>query len=275
MSGPGGMRGRWIKYYERPSATAPLAFLCRSLIARSPDERLGLLNRLNDYRSISESASLLALHRDLNQLLLAEQLEWPSPKYGSGYFYQGWRHIGITGLRDTDARMRGCDIERYVAGKRVLDIGCNAGFLSLAIAQSARQVVAFDVNPFMVAIAQRTADHLRMRNCTFRTTAFESFDDQGDRFDVVASFANHSTWDRNTAHAPRQYFTHCAAVLDPAGVLLFESHHPDYESEEAVEGIVEIMRERFTIGARMKTSTGGRYDRGRTFIVASPRTAVP
>ncbi|MDP6124510.1 MAG: hypothetical protein QGH20_01995, partial [Candidatus Latescibacteria bacterium] len=54
--------------------------------------------------------------------------------------------LGITGLRDTKGRVDSMELADHVKAKRVLEIGCNSGFLSLSVA--AAKTDGFDLNPF-------------------------------------------------------------------------------------------------------------------------------
>ena len=256
----------YLRFYERYSYRAVARFTFDAMLTRNRLRRLSLLNRQRDYLALSGKPELLALHRRVHAHLLSQAVEWPSYDYGEGYFYQSLETVGVTGLRDTRARVEAMDLRTLVAGKRVLDVGCNSGFVALSVAEVATEVAGFDINPHLVQIAREAAVHMGLANTRFEARPFEGVSSSGT-YDAVLSFANHSTYDGNTQQTIEQYFRKCGDLLVPGGLLLFESHAPDYEGE-GLAGVLEILGRLFTI-RRQQTLSGGTFlDRGRTFVVA-------
>lgn len=73
-------------------------------------------------------------------------------------------------------------------GSRVLDLGCGAGLPSLAIAQRVHpggSVVATDISPRMLHLAERRAQSMQLSNITFRAMDAESLDVPDSSFDAV------------------------------------------------------------------------------------------
>lgn len=260
------MKPSHLKYYESRSALAPFVFLGGALRAKNNVARQSMLNRLKDYQGLARRPELLPLHRRLNELLLRAAQEWGSYDYGEGYFYQGLHDLGITGLRDTDARIEAMQLAARVRGRRVLEIGCNTGFIALGVARAATRIVGFDINPHLIAIGREAADFLRHQNVELRVSSFEEFRTE-ERFDAVLSFANHSTYDKNTRQSLESYFDRCRELLEPEGVLLFESHPPAHEGE-GLKDVVRIIGERFRMLESGVLDYGTFLDRGRTFIMA-------
>ncbi|MGE3166744.1 MAG: class I SAM-dependent methyltransferase [Planctomycetota bacterium] len=260
------MKPSYLKYYDKISSLAPFAFLRDALFARSKVRKLSLANRQRDYARLQSDPRLLALHRQLNRTLLAANEQWSSYDYGEGYFYQGFDEIGVTGLRNTRERLAQMQLHERLRGLSVLEIGCNAGFLSLSIARVARQVVAFDLNPHLVDIGIAAARHLGLGNVDFRVGAFEelAFDTP---FDAVLSFANHSTYDGNTHQDIAHFFTRCHELTRPGGLFLFESHPPAYEGA-GLDKVLEVLSGLFTVEERRVLAYGSFLDTGRTFVVA-------
>jgi len=87
---------------------------------------------------------------------------------------------------------------------------------------------------------------------------------------VVASFANHSTFDGNTKHILEEYFDKCRRLLESDGIFLFESHAQVYEGD-ALDSVVRLIEERISIVERIVLNTGKRFDDGRTLLVANPK----
>jgi cyclopropane fatty-acyl-phospholipid synthase-like methyltransferase len=259
----------FARYYERYSFFAHLAFIKAVLAERSNIRKQALRNRQRDYTRLAGSPERLALHRDLNADLVAAAVAWESHDYGEGYFYQGLGDLGITGLRDTDARVAAMELKRWVAGRSVLEIGCNSGFLSLALAPEAREIVGFDINPHLVGMAERAAEFLKRDNVTFQTAAFEEYQPQRP-FEVVLSFANHSTYDGNTRQTIEDYFGRCWELTAPGGHLLFESHPPAHEGN-GLDGVMASLEQFYRIEERRVLDYGTFLDRGRTFAVAQRR----
>ena len=154
-------------------------------------------------------------------------------------------------------------------GRTVFEIGCNTGFLTLAIAPAAERIVAFELNPYLIAMAQAGADHLGIDNVEFSVAAFEDFEiDQ--QFDDVLSFANHHTYDGNTQQSLEDYFERCHAFTKPGGRLIFESHPAELEGA-AFGKTVEII-ERFYDITRSEVHDYGTFlDKGRRFIIGTKR----
>ncbi len=256
------MKEKHARYYESFSLFGALVLLKDALL----DRKQSSLNRVKDYFRLQESAGLLELHRELNRILLRAAREWQSYDYGDGYHYQSLDAIGVTGLRDTAGRVASMRLDERLAGRSVLEIGCNTGFLSLSIAEIASRVIAFDINPHLIEIARLAAGHLGRDNVELQVSSFEDFAPY-EQFDAVLSFANHSTYDGNTRQSIGEFFDKCSATTRPGGLLLFESHPPEHEGD-GLEGVCALIGERFRIEERRVLEYGNYADRGRTFIVA-------
>ena len=161
------------------------------------------------------------------------------------------------------------ELASHVAGRSVLEIGCNSGFLSLSIADAAKSVVGFDVNPYLIKMGEVVGQHLGIDNVSLLESSFESFDSD-EKFGAVLSFANHTTYDGNTKQTLSEYFGRCARHLDADGILLFESHAPGYEKDR-LDGVLDVMAEHFDIQSKTVLNYGTFLDDGRTFCVARKR----
>lgn len=264
------MKKNYLKYYVKPSALAPMKFSADMIFAKRGQQKLSLQNRQADYLKLIDNPQLLALHLKLNECLLDGIENYDAYDYGEGYFYQSLAEIGVSGFRDTEGRLAAMDIFRYVEGKTVLEIGCNAGFLSVAIASKAKQVTGFDIAPHLIAIGKLAAGYLNRTNVDLKACAFEDFKGQG-KFDVVLSFANHSTFDGQTKHSIEEYFQRCADLCADGGLLLFESHPPEHEGD-GLEGVIETLSKFFKVTERrILDYNGGFLDSGRTFVVAEKK----
>jgi len=267
------MKQKYLSYYERYSSLAHGVFLWDALRARSRVRKLSLLNRQRDYLRLRDDPERLALHRQINQCLYEAAREWGAYDYGEGYCYQSLDAIGVSGLRDTRARVEAMALPERLRGKTVLEIGCNAGFIALSLAGVAERVVAFDVNPYLIDVGWLAAAYLGITNVEFVVSSFEEFD-HAEPFDAVLSFANHATYDGNTRQPIEQYFRRCSDHLKPGGLLLFESHPPEHEGD-ALDGVCSIIDARFAVRDRLVLEYGTFLDRGRTFIVAEQPAASP
>src|SRR3990167_9511367 len=54
-----------------------------------------------------------------------------------------------------------------VQGKKVLDLGCGSGQLSILAAQNAAQVTGWDISPRIVDICQKKAQKMKLKNAKF------------------------------------------------------------------------------------------------------------
>lgn len=263
------MKEKYIAYYERYRGRAAFSFLWSALWTSNKIRRLALMNRFHDYLRLAENPALFALHRDLNVELLRSSREWKSYDYGEGYFYQGQVELGITGLRDTRGRVETLALNERLRGKRVLEIGCNTGFVALSVAEAVDRIDGFDINPFLINVARRAATHLGRTRASFAVSSFEEWP-ACEPYDAVLSFANHSTYDGNTRQPLVEYFARCHAALKPGGELLFESHPPDYEGGR-LQDVLRILEDRFEIREQRVLDYGSFLDRGRTFVAGIRR----
>ena len=238
-------------------------------MARPKSRKQSLINRTKDYYHLQYNPGLLALHRKINLLLYASATQWTEHDYGEGYCYQSMDRIGVSGLRNTRARIEAMGLMDFSKNKSVIDIGCNTGFLALHLAESARKVIGCDINPRLVDIGKATASYLELSNVELVASAFEDFSPD-IQADVILSLANHSTYDGNTKHTLDEYFAKCHRLVKPDGLMLFESHHPKYEADR-LEGVCSVLQQMFTMEYRKILHYGTKLDRGRTFIVARPK----
>ena len=263
------MSVNYLRFYERHTWRAGLRFSWDSLFSKTATQREGFANRRIDYAAIEGNDSLMNLHLELNRVLMDQTADWSSHDYGEGYFYQGFADVSVSGLRDTAARVAALHMLDRVRGRSVLDIGSNSGFVSIALAETAESVDGVESNPYLNKMGRLVADHLGRSNVKFTDGDFENFE-PGRKFDVVASFANHSTFDGNTKHTLEEYFDKCRRLLESDGIFLFESHAPAYEGE-ALDSVICLIEDRFSIVEKTVLDTGKRFDDGRTLLVANPK----
>lgn len=115
-------------------------------------------------------------------------------------------------------------------GKKILDVGCGTGFLSLILARNNYEVVAIDNSPSMLAAAQQTA-------CTYKieekihflkeSAEHTSFEDAS--FDTIISRS--AFW---MFQEPEQVYREWFRLLRPHGVVLnFDANYmlPFYDAE--------------------------------------------
>jgi len=78
-------------------------------------------------------------------------------------------------------------IERFVSlrRKRVLEIGCGEGRLTLQYAASASSVLAFDPDPLSIDEATWQQQARGMHNIDFRVGSIEGLAERGESFDVA------------------------------------------------------------------------------------------
>jgi len=193
---------------------------------------------LKDFLCLPLRPQLIPLHASYRGQLRRQRREWPHYSYSAGYFYQGWRRVGITGSRMTGERFRQYGLDTMLRkDMRVLDIGANVGFLSCAIAELARHVDAVEINPYLTEIGRATARWLGLDNIDFFAADYLQFEPQGN-YDLLLSCANHHTDDQNMRPSLDAYIRGLADRLRENGLLLFESHNKDI-TDEAFEDCLE------------------------------------
>ena len=267
------MLERYAKYYEKASPVAPLRFAADAVRATPPLRALGIRNRQRDYAALGADPKRLALHRALHAQLVGQSREWLTYDYGEAYWYQSSTELGVTGLRDTTARVEAFGLRDLVRDRTVLEIGSNSGFLSLAIAAcgGARRRLR-DQSLSHRGRTESAPSICGVDNVEFVVSSFEDFPDSGERFDDVLSFANHHTYDGNTHQGLEEYFDRCHHFLRPGGRLIFESHPPALEGRDFAK-TVDIIERRFVIDRSEVHRYGTFLDQDRRFIVATRREA--
>ncbi len=118
-----------------------------------------------------------------------------------------------------------------VQGRRVLDLGCGAGQLSLYLATAgAAKVISIDASERMLNVARTQ----RMHPCiTYQLTSMSDYDYPSEDFDVVVSSL--------AFHYVRDYtnlMRNIARCLVPNGLLVFSTEHPIYSARNSTDGWV-------------------------------------
>jgi 2-polyprenyl-3-methyl-5-hydroxy-6-metoxy-1,4-benzoquinol methylase len=163
---------------------------------------------------------------------LRQHLDAADVMHGLGSFYQSCEELAICGQRPTSARFSAYGLESLLdPDQRLLDIGCNCGFLALECARHVKQVHGFDINPRFIAIGNAAKRVLGRRNCELSTSSFEDFRSDAP-FDVIFSFAVHH-W---IGQPIPEYAERLKRMLNPGGMVLVESqdvstHDADWDAK--------------------------------------------
>ena len=265
------MKKDYLKYYKKISSLALFRFFFDMLLEKKKIRRVALINRFKDYIKLinKNKKKLLDLHYRLNKIIYNSKIKKNLYDYGEGYFYQSFSSIFISGFRNTSERIKLMNLNKIVKNKTVLEIGCNSGFIACSIASNTKSVVAFDIMEDLIKLANEVKAYKNIKNIIFYKSSFEKLNIK-KKFDVILSFANHSTYDNQTKQTLSQYFKKCFDLCNKNGYLLFESHPPVYEGENLKKAIFTI-KKFFIIKKQKVLNYGSFLDRGRTFIVAQKK----
>jgi tetratricopeptide (TPR) repeat protein len=203
--------GRW----DDAVAARWQAVSCRPFTHRVRHHADALQNTLESSPLYQDVARL---HKDVSALWVAYREE-SGLRFGDfGLLYQSCGPALLAGSRDTEVRAAAYDLETLCAGQRVLDLGANTGFLSLAAASHAATVRGIEHEQALVDIGSRVRDHLHLDNCTF-LCADASVYDSDEPFDVVIAAAVHGWLQMPLA----DFALRLAGLTAPGGAVLFES----------------------------------------------------
>ncbi|MBN8532765.1 MAG: methyltransferase domain-containing protein [Rhizobiales bacterium] len=178
--------------------------------------------------------SQYALQAKVDAVLKRYQADPEAYKYFFGQPYQGLGIAGIFGDRISDYRFDDYELRRFIKeGDRVLDIGCNCGFIGiLASYRTGCHATGIDINPHMVEIGKLAAEHLRISHLVeMKAGRLQDYNPETP-FDVVLSFATHWTDDNNYRVSIEDHMARMAGYLKKGGTLIFETHCNDVGNAE-------------------------------------------
>lgn len=164
-----------------------------------------------------------------------------NPDFGGFKFYQGLEEIGIQGIRPTRYRILKYGIHEILKENyKVLDIGCNSGFLDMAISGLAANVTGIEYDSSLVSIAECVKEYLEIENCVFVNADFNDwYKENEERYEVIFSFAIHHWLNLK----PEDYIDRLDKLLKTKGFIFIESHDltrkEDNEYDDCVEALLE------------------------------------
>lgn len=174
------------------------------------------------------------LHESIDRELDRQRQEYPHFIYEEGYPYQALHSLGIFGVRSTETRFVDYGLADLIhAGDRILDIGCNCGFMLIHTAyRTGCTGDGIDINPHMINIGKHVAEFLGLTDkVNLYAERFQDFRPVG-KYNVIFSFASHWTDDEQLRPDFDEYLKQIHSLLAPGGVLVFESHTADIDNPE-------------------------------------------
>jgi SAM-dependent methyltransferase len=203
---------------------------------------------------------LPALHQKIRAILKRQRSEYGDYYYFYGHPYQALGILGVYGERSTEERFDTYRLRKLINSEdRVLDIGCNCGFVALYTSyRTGCHAEGIDINPYMIEIGNLCADYLRISDrVVLSATRIQDFPEKPD-FTVVFSFATHWTDDENYRVPLREHFERCAGYLAPGGLLIFETHAADVGNAQFYDAL-STFTDLFSIEDQWDTDKGTRH----------------
>lgn len=188
--------------------------------------------------------------------------------YGNGYFYQSLEKINLSGLRNSKKRLSEYNLSKLTLNSEILDIGCNSAFLICELEQNFKSYFGIEWNKNLIEIGNKTIKYLNLENIDLINGNFLNYNFNNRKFDVIFSFANHSTYDKGII-SPDDYFNKCDNLLIKNGILVIESHHPNYENKITFEEMINkfIKSNSYKQIVKKIIESNNFYDNGRTFVI--------
>lgn len=224
-----------------------------------PLEVRGIARQLADRAAVKGDPGLSRLHAELADILERQRAEWPHYAFGFRYFYQGYTRVHISGIRPTELRFQHYDVAAHLRPTdRVLDLGCNSGFMAIEASYHAAHVDGVEWNPYMVEAGQAVARYLQRDNVHLQAGDLNAFEASAP-YDCVMAYACYHTDDHGNREGIDAHFDKLHALLRPGGTLLFESHYVDIHNPD-FHAFMERLTPRFERLQRTFVSNGP--DRG-------------
>lgn len=202
---------------------------------------------------------LPVLHAKIRDELSRQKRQYSSYAYFHGYPYQALAILGVFGERGTEERFDAYELASHIGPEdRLLDIGCNCGFMALYAAfRTGCRAEGIDINPHMIRIGEHCARFLRLED-RVRLVAqrFQEFRPE-QPYSVVLSFATHWTDDRNYRVRLQDHLLRIHAMMTSGGLLVFESHSTDV-GEPAFYAALEELRGHFSWNGHRTMANGSR-----------------
>lgn len=179
-------------------------------------------------------SDLLRMHRAVNDELIRQRQNYPHFIYEQGYLYQALHSVGIFGSRSTETRFMDYGLADIIhAGDRILDIGCNCGFMLVHTAyRTGCTGDGIDINPHMINIGKHVAEFLGLTDkINLYAERFQDFQ-PAEKYNVIFSFASHWTDDEQLRPDFDEYMKQIHSLLASGGMLVFESHTADIDNPE-------------------------------------------
>jgi SAM-dependent methyltransferase len=261
-----------LAYIRRPLSALKQAVRHVMVAVASWLHRLGIfllvsarrLVRLTERHTIDTTSDrfvmeLPELHRKIRQELAMQRREYDSYPYFHGYPYQALAILDVFGDRGTEERFDAYGLADMVRPEdRLLDIGCNCGFMALYTAfRTGCSAEGIDINPYMIRIGEHCTDFLRLQERV--KLVAQPFQDYkpAQAYTVVLSFATHWTDDRNYRVRLQDHLKRIHGMMADGGLLVFESHSADVGNAEFYAAI-EDMRTHFSWEGRRLMAKGTR-----------------
>ncbi|HNQ95817.1 MAG TPA: class I SAM-dependent methyltransferase [Anaerolineales bacterium] len=261
------LRRRLFPPYLRLWLGSAMTWLGLAMQVRARSLILGLYPELAGetyYRNLQQ------LHRAIDRELAKQKSEYPHFIYEQGYLYQAYHSLGIFGSRSTETRFDDYGLADLIhPGDRVLDIGCNCGFMLIHTAyRTGCSGEGIDINPYMINIGKHVAEFLGLSSkVNLDAKRFQDFQPTG-MYNAIFSFASHWTDDEQLRPDFGEYMKQIHALLAPGGVLVFESHTADIDNP-AFDSHMERQREWFDWnGSKLL------YNRQRGLYIMRKKSAV-
>jgi len=141
--------------------------------------------------------------------------------------YQGFEALGVKGKRPSAKRLEIYELCKYLRPEmNGLEIGCNVGFFTLALAPHLKRIDAFDIDANYIALASLAQVYSGITNASFFVQSLKGYV-PAFKYDLVVSTAVHG-WSGISFSLYLDLLCQC---MKPGGILLFESHEIDAESD--------------------------------------------
>lgn len=185
-----------------------------------------------EYNQIEERFEKLINDTDIRKHLsnqvqyMTSNVSWKdklsrNPKsFGRGEFYQSFEPLGISGQRPTEHRIKKYNILKHInESDKILDIGSNCGFMSIALSDKVQSIYGVEANPYFASVSNATATYLNKSNLQFDNLNFVI--DGKKKYNLIFSFAVHYWIGINL----ETYLSGLHSMLLENGKLLIESQN--------------------------------------------------